>query len=574
MRRRSRLAGTARLALLPLILLIFTSCIAPRGTLDSRLVDLTGETDRRQQLQGLLLATVPIKQADARTADFVPVRPTGGRPFGVNTFLQWQPSPERFDRSFDLLQEAGVTWIRQQFPWSDIEIPSKGQYVNSYGRSTWEKYDRMVDLAEAHGIRILARLDFPPDWARQDNQNTFAPPDHYEDYGDFVETVARRYQGRIFDYQIWNEPNTDAEWGPYRPNSSEYTRLLRTAAQRLRAVDPRIVVHAAALAPTLGTPDGKNVADLDFLQGMYDAGAAQWFDVMGVMAYGLWTGPGDRRLETGRVNFSRPQLIRDVMVRNGDARKPLWAAEVGWNALPEDWPDPPTHGQVSLELQAKYAREAYQRAIQEWPWMGVMFYWHFGLPYDENRDQQMFYFRMADPDLTKMPVFDSFEQAATAPGIVGTGRHYGDHWAIQTQGAAAKGASQTLVPAGSRATWLVDGASFGVLLAAPGPASTGLLTLRAAEEGATSAAIDQQPIALPAGSAPTYGTVLRPPAPGKYRITLETTTGSIVLHEVAVYQRTIAWQFMILGGLVIVVALTATGLALRRQGVEHADRRW
>jgi hypothetical protein len=41
----------------------------------------------------------------------------------------------------------------------------------------------------------------------------------------------------------------------------------------------------------------------------------------------LFSGPGDRRLnEEDRINFSRPIQLREIMVKNGDANKPIQSA--------------------------------------------------------------------------------------------------------------------------------------------------------------------------------------------------------------------------------------------------------
>ena len=58
--------------------------------------------------------------------------------------------------------------------------------------------------------------------------------------------------------------------------------------------DPNAVIISAGLAQTLETGP-RNVSDLIFLQQMYDAGAKNYFDILAVMNYGLFTGPGDTR---------------------------------------------------------------------------------------------------------------------------------------------------------------------------------------------------------------------------------------------------------------------------------------
>lgn len=349
-----------------------------------------------------------LSQLSARrpeTADRVEVRPRVENPLGVNTFLEQDVTLEARRRSIEMIREAGFGWIRQQFPWSSIEPVSKGQFIDRVIHTdTWQVYDSIVDLAEANDVNVIARLDTSPPWARPGNEWMFTPPDNLDDYGDFVELVARRYKGRIHYYQIWNEPNLYIEWGKQAVDPAAYVRLLKVGYERIKRVDPGAVVLSASLSPTIEESD-RALNELVFLQRMYDAGAAAYFDVLSVQAYGLRNGPDDHRLELGDVNFSRPMLMRELMVRNGDAAKAVWASEVGWNSQPESVSAAPTFGRVSEELQARYTVRALERARTEWPWMGVMNIWFFRRPHQDEWDQPFFYFRMVDPDFTPRPVW-------------------------------------------------------------------------------------------------------------------------------------------------------------------------
>jgi hypothetical protein len=343
----------------------------------------------------------------------------------------------------ELIKEAGFQFIRQEFPWEDIELPSKGQFWDAkYGHPTWDKYDRIVRLAGEYGLELVVRLDHPPDWTRSDGhaRGNFAPPDRYEDYGDFVSAVVSRYKRKIKFYQLWNEPNIFPEWGEQPVSALDYTRLLKLGYGRVKAADPDAAVISAGLAQTVETGP-RNVSDLIFLQQMYDAGARGSFDILGVQDYGLFSGPGDRRLEPGRTNFSRPILIREIMVKNGDADKPIWAMEVGWNALPAGFDDAP-FGRVTEQQQARYAVQAYERAQAEWPWMGPMMYWFFKRADDHEKDQPFYYFRMLDPDFTPHPVYDALKQYAASARWLGTGFHQENDWAVEYGGTWSMHASE------------------------------------------------------------------------------------------------------------------------------------
>jgi len=245
-----------------------------------------------------------------------------------------------------------------------------------------------------------------------------APPDDFDDYGDFVAAVVERYRGRVRFYQIWNEPNIHPEWGNYPIDPEGYAELLKIAATRARAADPDCVIISGALAQTIELGDciggtNCNLNDFVFLQRLYDAGAKGYFDVLALNDYGMWSGPYDRRMRPRVINFSRPLYIRDIMVQNGDAATPIWLTEMNWNAIPADHPAYPAYGRATEEQQARYVVQGYQRARDEWPWMGVIFYWFFKRPHDLEQDQAWYYFRMAEPDFTTLPVYDAI-QAYTA----------------------------------------------------------------------------------------------------------------------------------------------------------------
>ncbi|MDP8921731.1 MAG: hypothetical protein M3O34_02510 [Chloroflexota bacterium] len=348
------------------------------------------------------------------TADDVAVSPSVANPIGVNVFLDQEVSHADRRRSLEMLRAAGVGWIRQQFPWKEIERDAKGDFWDhKWDVDAWANYDNVVDLAGEYGIDVIARVDTSPAWARPgaDVHGWHqAPPERFEDYGDFMYALAGRYRGRIKAYQVWNEPNLAIEWGQDAPGPDGYARLLGIAYRRIKEADPDAIVLSAAMAPTIEESD-RALNELVFLQRMYDAGARGTFDVLAVQAYGLRSGPDDRRLTSGDVNFSRTTVVRELMVRNGDAARPIWATEIGWNTQPADFPVPPPYGAVSEALQAKYTVRAFERARTEWPWMGVMAIWFFKLP--EPWDAQPWhFFRMVDPDFTPRPVYAALREYA------------------------------------------------------------------------------------------------------------------------------------------------------------------
>ena len=418
--------------------LLVAGAWAGRDRVHAYLFNITGEEAPAAQVKALsdLVADQlrpPLDLADDR---FIPHADVN--PFGVNVFLEQEAEVAKREQVVRMAAEAGFHWLRQEFPWEDIEIHGKGDFIDRRHdppRSAWEKYDHIVDLADLYGMELIVRLSNPPAWSRAqgDAVGTYAPPDNFQDFADFVYAVVSRYKGRVRYYQIWNEPNIYPEWGEQPVNPEAYTELLKAAAKAARQADPNVVIIAGALAANIEYGP-RNMSDLVFLQRMYRAGAAPYFDIMSVQGYGLWSGPTDRRLNPRVTNFSRPMLIRDIMVRNGDADKPIWISEMNWNAAPPDVP--PVYGRVDLETQARYLPLAYERIQQEWPWLGVANVWYLKRADDrwERERRPEAYFRLLLPNFEPLPVYEAMREYTRRPAYMGRGHHDQTHWAVEYEG--------------------------------------------------------------------------------------------------------------------------------------------
>ena len=415
--------------------------------------------------------------------DGQPIPYTDVNPLGVNTFLNELANPADVARELDMIAAAGFSSIRQPFFWYEIE-PQPGVYQDpQWGGSTWTKYDRIVELAQARGIEIIARLDKPPRWARAGQPNLDqcpdGPPTHLADYAHFVATVVSRYRGRIHYIQLWNEPNLQGEWGCQPIDPAAFTQLLKAGYEAAKQADPSIVVLMPGLAPT-DQRGPANLSDLLFLQGMYDAGAKPYFDIATAMVYGYGYSPEDRRVSFARNNFSRVIQTREIMVRNGDAAKPLWVMEYAWEALPPGWTGRPSvwGKSVSPDTQARYLYEGYLRAQREWPWMGVMCIWYFRWPIPstdpQNRDDPTRGFAIVNEDFTPRPAYTLLSQSRSVldrawTGVYPAASRYLTHDAHWSAGPDTWHGAPVLRPTqpGASATITFGGPGLDLILTAP-----------------------------------------------------------------------------------------------------------
>ena len=84
--------------------------------------------------------------------------------------------------------------------------------------------------------------------------------------------------------EVWNEPNIEHEWPAGSISPAQYTELLRQAYVAIKGANSNTLVISAALAPTgyYGGCSGAGCDDNLFIQGMAQAGAANYMDCIGI----------------------------------------------------------------------------------------------------------------------------------------------------------------------------------------------------------------------------------------------------------------------------------------------------
>ncbi len=325
--------------------------------------------------------------------------------YGAHAFLWWRP--ENADRDLGMMKAAGLTWAKQNFSWHDLEGAGKGIFE-------WKRPDVVVDLANKHGVNLLARVDYCPPWARADGKTT-GPPDNLNDFGDFVYALASHYKGRIRAYQIWNEPNLSREWGDQPPDAVRYVQMLRIAYQRIKEADPGAIVISAGLSPTTYPDPAVAVPDEQFLRQMYDAGLATACDAVGLHGAGFKAAPEadpaevakDPVLTNGDPSpeemkriycFRHVEDMRRIMVEYGDVDKQVVILEFGWTT--DHRPDSPYawHAVEDEHMKGDYIVRAFKWAKENWsPWIGTMIVWNFGGNPDWDKNNEEYWWSICKP---------------------------------------------------------------------------------------------------------------------------------------------------------------------------------
>jgi hypothetical protein len=331
--------------------------------------------------------------------------------------------PESSQRDVDLITGAGLQWVKLTVPWRSIEASCKGCI-------DWDELDRVMLILSAAGLKVLARVDHPPAWARAIPAEN-GPPDDYFDYADIVGEMARRYangspKGTIHAIQVWNEPNLSREWGGTgvepiisRRSAVEYMSLLRQSYQLIKEKDPTKIVVSAGLSPT-GTNDGTAIEDTTYLTWLYENDLDEYSDAIGVHAPGYGSAPeaelnSNPGFQHPSFYFRRVEQLRNIMVLNGDEAKQAWVLEFGWTT-DTIHPDRAFYA-VTPEQQADYIVKAYGFAKANWtPWVGPMFVWNMPDP-TWTQDFEQWWWGLTNPDGTPRPAYTAI-QAARSSGAL------------------------------------------------------------------------------------------------------------------------------------------------------------
>lgn len=303
---------------------------------------------------------------------------------GVHTRLTGVGDEATIERTLRQVREMGAGWITELFPWAYIQPRSR------YGFD-WAGSDMVVQHAARQGLRIVARLDIVPQWARpRETNDRYLDPDRYDDFAAFAAAFLERYRPfGVHHIVVWNEPNLAFEWGQRPPDPEAYARLLQVVYPRVKAALPDAVVLAAGLSPGPDLGDGAaRINDLRYLGALYDAGAAPFFDGLAIHTYGAQRPPEDLP-DPAVVNFRRVEVIHAMVAARGDSHKPLIITEGGWNDSPR-WA-----AAVLPSQRVRWTVEAYRMA-DRWEWLEAMCLWQFSLPQPTRTYQDYWTFVASD----------------------------------------------------------------------------------------------------------------------------------------------------------------------------------
>lgn len=338
------------------------------------------------------------------SADFAPVfcadkddakGPDQRYPFAVLEFLNWNhpwnnfkfQKKEDLEKTVSLMKECGMSFVRFDFAWADIE-PQEGRF-------DFSKYDTLVDLLTSNGIEILGLLSYSNDWS---GPVWNGPPNDNKTFVRYASKVIERYKGKVKYWEIWNEPDSTAYWVP-QDKLVRYTSLLKDVYVEAKRVDPDCKILNGGFTEAIPIS----------LKRLYKNGGGKYFDILAIHPFGNPLNQPDADQIVGIYNN-----CKRIMAENGDDKK-IWFTELGCPGVEQP---SKTNGwwfglSPTEEQQAEWVKKVYLEILPKMNDCEKVF-WAFFRDCKDHFNNGVDYFGLIRWDYSKKPAFKAYKESAEA----------------------------------------------------------------------------------------------------------------------------------------------------------------
>jgi len=194
---------------------------------------------------------------------------------------------------FDSMKDAGVQWLRFDFPWWAIE--KKGVF-------DFKIFDEILSQLRKRNIKVLGILGGEASFG-----NAY---DNTDEWIKYVEATVSHFKGRVSHWEIINEHNI-GEFGKRKDAAEKYGAALKRAYAAIKAADPDAVVLYGGLG---GVRE-------DYVEKSLKVCGTGSFDIMNFHSY-----PAPFAISKDFKDSA--ETLRKAMRANG-GEKPIWITETG-----------------------------------------------------------------------------------------------------------------------------------------------------------------------------------------------------------------------------------------------------
>lgn len=220
--------------------------------------------------------------------------------------------------TFKLLKWAGFSRIRDDLTWGAIEPRPRAYTIPS-------KFDRLVDTANASGIRVLFVTGYPS--PAYTFEKSFPTTDtQRQAFANASAFAVRHFGDRVREWEIWNEPNQMHPVNDYLP-------ILKAVYPAIKAANPRATVISCGGGGAGGGPGGAMIIPI------VNAGGLEFQDAFSIHPYMSPNTPDFGYKADGgpiprvSIDVFTPHLHDRFALKHPKAdgsRLALWVTEIGW----------------------------------------------------------------------------------------------------------------------------------------------------------------------------------------------------------------------------------------------------
>lgn len=237
------------------------------------------------------------------------------------------------------ISQTGLGIYRLPLLWREVEpnAPSGGVLDKGSHRYEWRRYDAEIRRLTEAGLAAHVLLIGTPKWVAEDiHTSPWQSAAGRRGWPRYVAEVVNRYgpDGSFWRenpdlppnppvaYQVWNEQNSDFYYKP-KANPQEYARLFVSAAEQVRAGDPKAQILSGGM---FGTPqnEGSQYAWPFLGEFLRERGVVKHLDAVGIHPYA-------GSLRGIKYQFRK---LRGKLKRAKLKRMPLQVTEIGWSSAP------------------------------------------------------------------------------------------------------------------------------------------------------------------------------------------------------------------------------------------------
>jgi hypothetical protein len=255
----------------------------------------------------LLLYFIPVSSVQA-------IRGTpGSSEFGFGALVDL--NGQSVEDGIQLASNLQLDWVKVEVSWSALQS-TKG------GELDWSSCDQAFQSLSHYKLNSLVSITQPPAWSL-----TAHGPDSALALK-FIQQILQKYGPSIAALELFPAANTRAGWGT-APDPGAYMALWKTVSHGLEAAKTPVLLVAGGLVP--GKTDSKvgRVDDLEFLQGMYSAGARDLVQVVSLQLLNPTNAPEAAPDQSELTVLRHYEEIRQVMLHNDHGKGMLWITGMG-----------------------------------------------------------------------------------------------------------------------------------------------------------------------------------------------------------------------------------------------------